>query len=171
MLRVCLGVENRQAVVQVKAEREDTMLRQIVVGLIAGVAFLILDGLVNANPLAQRLHAAYQPIARPSVNALAGSAVDLAYGVILVAFFLTLRPSLPGRTSLLKGLSFGLMVWFLRVVMRVAGEWVTTTVPTSTHAYTLATGLVQVLLVGGLIALLLPQPHAAGSPRSRRSWS
>jgi hypothetical protein len=52
--------------------------------------------------------------------------------VILVALFLTLRPSLPGRTSLLKGLSFGLMVWFLRVVMRVAGEWVTTTVPTAT---------------------------------------
>jgi hypothetical protein len=141
------------------------MLRQMVVGLFAGVAFLILDGLLNANPLARRLYAAYQPIARPSVNALAGSAVDLAYGVILVALFLTLWPSLSGRTSLSKGLSFGLMVWFLRVVMRVGGEWVTTTLPTSTHAYTLVTGLVQVLLVAGLIALLPPQPHAASTTR------
>lgn len=137
------------------------MLRQIVVGLIAGVAFLVLDGLVNANPLAQRLYAAYEPIARPSVNAAAGSAVDLAYGVILVALFLTLRPSIPGRTSIMKGVSFGLMVWFLRVVMRVAGEWVTTTVPPTTHAYTLVAGLVQVLLVTGVIAHLLPQPPAA----------
>jgi len=137
------------------------MLRQLVVGLIAGVSFLILDGLLNGNPLAQRLYAVYQPIARPNVNALAGSAIDLAYGVILVALFLTLWPGLPGRTSLLKGLSFALIVWFLRVVMRAAGEWIATTVPTSTHAYTLAAGLVQVLLVVGLIALLLPQPHAA----------
>jgi hypothetical protein len=136
------------------------MLRQLFVGLIAGVLFLILDGLLNANPLAQRLYAVYQPIARPSVNALAGSAIDLAYGVILVALFQTLWPALPGRPSLLKGLSFGLIVWFLRVVMRVAGEWVTTTVPTSTHAYTLVAGLLQVLLVVSLIALLLPQPHA-----------
>jgi len=84
--------------------------------------------------------------------------VDLAYGVILAAVFVVLRPSLPGDTSLLKGASFGLMVWFLRVFMRVAGEWVTTVVPPSTHAYTLLAGLVQVLLVTALIALLLPTP-------------
>lgn len=140
-----------------------TMLRRIVVCLIAGAAFLILDGLVNANPLAQRLYAAYEPIARPSVSAAAGSAVDLVYGVILVALFLTLRPSLPGRTSMTKSLAFGVMVWFLRVVMRVAGEWVTTTVPAVTHAYTLVAGLVQVLLLVTIIGLLLPQPHAAST--------
>jgi hypothetical protein len=89
--------------------------------------------------------------------------VDLAYGVILVALFLTLWPGLPGQTSLMKGLSFGVIVWFLRVVMRVAGEWVTTTVPTSTHAYTLAVGLVQLLLVAGIIALLLPSPNATSA--------
>ena len=140
------------------------MFRQMVVGLVAGVAFLILDGVLNANPLAQRLYAAYQPIARPSVDALAGSAIDLAYGLILAALFVMLRTSLPGETRLMKGLSFGLIVWFLRVVMRVAGEWVTTTVPVSAHAYTLLAGLVQVLLVGVILALLLPQPEAARAP-------
>lgn len=35
------------------------MWRQIVIGLIAGVAFLVLDGVLNANPLAQWLYAAY----------------------------------------------------------------------------------------------------------------
>ena len=139
------------------------MRRQIIIGLVAGVAFLILDGVLNANPLAQRLYAAYQPIARPSVHALAGSAVDLAYGVILAGLFVMLRPSLPGETSLMKGLSFGVMVWFLRVFMRVAGEWVTTTLPASAHVYTLLAGLMQVLLVTGIIALLLPQPHAAST--------
>ena len=139
------------------------MIRQILVGLVAGVVFLVLDGLLNANPLAQRLYAIYQPIARPGVNAVAGSIIDLAFGVILVAMFLTLRPSLPGATSLAKAASFGLIVWFLRVCMRVAGEWIMTTVPLPTHAYTLVAGLVQVLIVCAIIALLLPGPRAAGT--------
>jgi hypothetical protein len=77
------------------------MRRPIVVGLVAGVAFLVLDGVLNANALAQRLYAAYRPIARPSVHALAGSAVDLAYGVILVGLFVRLcaRASRVGRAS------------------------------------------------------------------------
>jgi hypothetical protein len=137
------------------------MLRQILVGVLAGVAFLVLDGVLNANPVAQQLYAAYQPVARPSVNALAGSVVDLTYGMILAFLFATLRTSLPGRTSLMKALSFGLMVWFLRVCMRVAGEWVVTVVPARVHVYTLAAGLVQILIVTSIIASLLPQTDAA----------
>lgn len=135
------------------------MRRQILVGLVAGVAFLVLDGILNANPLAQRLYAAYQPIARQSVNAVAGSLIDLAFGMILAGFFSALRTSLPGRSRVTKGLSFGLMVWFLRVCMRVAGEWVVTVVPVEVHAYTLGAGLVQMLIVASLIALLLPERH------------
>ncbi len=136
------------------------MLRQIVVGLVAGIVFLVLDGVLNANPLAQRLYAAYQPILRPGANALAGSVVDLAYGLVLVWLFSTLWTSLPGATSLTKALSFGLMVWFLRVCMRVAGEWVMTVVPVPVHAYTLAAGLVQALVVAAIIAWLLPHPDS-----------
>ncbi len=133
------------------------MLRQILVGLAAGAVFLVLDGVINANPLAQRLYADNQPIARPSVNAFAGSVIDLAYGVVLAFLFVMLRDSLPGGGDLAKALSFGLIVWFLRVVMRVAGEWVVTTVPERVHAYTLAAGLMQVLIVCALIAWLLPK--------------
>jgi hypothetical protein len=139
------------------------MPRVVVVGLAAGVALLVTDAVLNANPLAQRLYAAYGPIARPGVNALAGSLIDLAYGLILAVLFVTLWPSLPGETGLLKGLSFGVMVWFLRVVMRVASEWVTTTVPPSAHVYSLVGGLIQVLLVTALIAALLPRPAPPGT--------
>jgi len=136
------------------------MLRQILAGLAAGVAFLVLDGVINANPLAQRAYAVYRPIARSSVNAVAGSVVDLAYGLILVTLFVILRHCLPGGTSLAKAMWFAVIIWFLRVVMRVAGEWVMTTVPWSTHVYSLAAGLVQLLLVAGVIALLLPAQQA-----------
>src|SRR5512136_1236961 len=138
------------------------MLRQVLVGLLAGVAFLVLDGILNANPLAQQVYAVYRPMARSSVNAAGGSLVDLAYGLILVALFVRLRRCLPGHTGVMKGMSFGLMVWFLRVVMRVAGEWVMTTVPVSTHMYSLAAGLVQMPLVCGIVGLLCPEPDTAG---------
>jgi len=139
------------------------MLRGIIVGVVAGGAFLILDGVLNANPLAQQFYAPYHPIARPSVSAVAGSIIDLAYGVVLVFLFVTLRPSLPGQGILMKALSFGLIVWFLRVCMRVAGEWVVTTIPVQTHIYTLVAGLVQILIVAGIIALLLPEAQQAAS--------
>jgi hypothetical protein len=135
------------------------MFRQLFVGLVAGFVFLVLDGVLNANPVAQRLYAAYQPIAKSSVNALAGSAIDLGYGVVLVFLFVTLRGSLPGQTTAMKALSFGLIVWFLRVCMRVAGEWVMTVVPARVHAYTLIAGLIQVLIVAYIIALLVPRQH------------
>jgi hypothetical protein len=141
------------------------MLRRVIVGLGAGAVFLVLDGVINANPLAQRLYGAYAPLARSSVNALAGSALDLVYGVVLAWLFVRLRPSLPGRSSLSKGAAFGLMVWFLRVAMRVAGEWVVTTVPLTAHAYTLAAGLVQLLLVAILIGVLLPEGSEPGTAR------
>jgi hypothetical protein len=146
------------------------MRRQILVGLIAGVAFLLLDGVLNANPMAQRLYAAYQPIARHSVNALAGSTIDLAFGVGLAALFSTLRPSLPGRSWVAKALSFGLIVWFLRVCMRVAGEWIVTVVPAAVHAYTLAAGLIQMLIVAGIIALLLPEGHKIETRRPANEY-
>jgi hypothetical protein len=131
------------------------MFRQIAVGLGAGLLFLVLDGVIHANALAQRLYAVYEPLARDRVNALAGSAIDLAYGVVLAAIFVRLSPSLPGNGGVAKGLSFGLLVWFLRVVMSVAGEWVTRTTPVVTHGYVLLTGLLQVTLVSVLIGALL----------------
>lgn len=137
------------------------MTRTAVVGLAAGLLFLFLDAAIHANPLAQGLYAVYEPLARPGANALLGSAIDLGYGLALAALFVRLRPSLPGRHGLAKGLAFGLVVWFLRVVMNVAGQWVTWTVAPATHAYTLAAGLLQVTAVSVLLgALLTPRQSA-----------
>lgn len=136
------------------------MLRQVVVGLGAGLLFLVLDGVIHANPLAQGLYAVYEPLARPRVNALLGSAIDLTYGVVLAVIFVRLCPSLPGDTGVTKGLSFGLLVWFLRVVMSAAGEWVTKTTPPATHAYVLLTGLVQIAVVSVFLGALLTPRRA-----------
>ena len=76
------------------------MTTYIIVSIISGIVFGVLDGFINANPLAVRLFEIYKPIAKTSVNFVVGMIIDLAYGFILAALFLLVSPSLPGEISL-----------------------------------------------------------------------
>ena len=135
------------------------MLRYVLVSLLTGVVFGVLDGVINANRLAQRLYEVYKPIARESVDAPLGVAVDLLYGFVMAALFLILYESLPGSRGFWKGVSFGLIAWFFRVVMSVMGSWVTFRVPGEALFYSLLTGLAEMLILGMLYGLLLrPAP-------------
>lgn len=136
------------------------MIRFILVSVAGGIVFALADGLINVNPLAQSLYAAYRPIARPSVNAAAGVAIDLVYGFVMASIFLLLHRSLPGQTGLAKGVSFALLVWFFRVVMSVASTWMMFPVPFAALIYTLVTGLGEMLLLGILYGVTL-RPSAS----------
>jgi hypothetical protein len=131
------------------------MWNYILISIISGIVFGLLDGVINANPLAQRLFAVYQPIARKSVNVIAGVLIDLVYGFVLAGLFLLLYNSLPGSTGLLKGLSFGLILWFLRVVMYALSQWMTIDLPKQTLLYIVLSGLLEMLALGGLYGLTL----------------
>jgi hypothetical protein len=96
------------------------MMKYIIVSIGSGILFGALDGVINANPLAQRLYAVYKPIAKTSLNLSAGIAIDLVYGFVLAGVFLLLYGSLPGDIGLAKGVSFALLLWFFRVAMGVA---------------------------------------------------
>jgi hypothetical protein len=131
------------------------MLGYILVSIVSGILFAILDGVINANPLAQRLYAVYKPIARTSINPLAGIVIDLMYGFIMAGVFLLLYNSLPGETGLLKGVSFAALVWFFRVVMSAASQWVMFRVPAQAVLYSLVAGFGEMLLLGVLYGLTL----------------
>ena len=131
------------------------MVRYVIVSAVSGILFGILDALVNANPLARRLFEVYRPIARTSLNPVAGMAIDLAYGFAMAGVFLLLYASLPGTSGLAKGASFAVMVWFFRVVMAAASQWMMFTVPAATVLYSLAAGLVEMLILGVLYGLTL----------------
>jgi len=131
------------------------MTSYIIVSIVSGILFGILDGLINANPIAVKLFEVYKPIAKTSVNFVAGIIIDLVYGFILAALFLLLYPSLPGETGLVKGVCFALMVWFLRAVMSVASQWMMYKVPFKTLLYTLLTQLGEMLILGLLYGLAL----------------
>jgi len=131
------------------------MTRYAIVSLVSGILFGILDGLINANPLAQRLYAVYQPIAKTSLNPVAGLAIDILYGFVMAGLFLVLHNSLPGEAGLVKGIGFALMVWFFRVVMYVATQWMMFNVPVAALLYMLVTGLGEMLILGILYGLAL----------------
>src|SRR5512145_724940 len=131
------------------------MIRYVIVSVVSGILFGILDAVTHANPLAQKLYEVYKPIAKTSLNPLAGIFIDLVYGFILAGVFLLLYKSLPGETGLVKGVSFALLVWFFRVVMYTASQWVMFNIPTETLLYSLLTGLGEMLILGVLYGLTL----------------
>ena len=131
------------------------MTTYVLVSIGSGVLFGLMDGLVNANPLARKLYKVFEPIAKKSINVPIGLAIDLVYGFALAGGFLLLHASLPGPSGLVKGLAFGGMVWFARVAMQVASQWMMFVVPARALAYTLAAGLVEMLALGLLYGLTL----------------
>jgi len=131
------------------------MVGYIVISVISGILFGLLDGLINANPLAKRYYEVYKPIAKTSLNPLAGILIDLIFGFVMAGVYLLLYNSLPGETGLIKGLSYGVLAWFFRVVMQVASQWVMFIVPVKTLLYSLVTGLGEMLILGVLYGLAL----------------
>jgi len=120
----------------------------IVISLVSGLLFGVLDGFIHANPLAVRLYQVYRPITRDSVNFILGIGIDILYGFLLAGVFLVLSPSLPGANGLLRGISFGVLVWIFRVVMDVLSQWVMYKIPAKTLVYTLLTGLAEMVVLG-----------------------
>jgi len=135
------------------------MTRYIIMSVVSGTLFGVMDGLINANPLAQAFYEVYKPILRTSVNVVAGVAIDLVYGFVMAGVFLLLYQSLPGRNGLRKGIGFGFMVWFFRVVMYIASQWVIVNVPVGALIYSLVTGLGEMLVIGIVYGLTLRPPE------------
>jgi hypothetical protein len=131
------------------------MIRYIVVSIASGILFALIDGAMNVNPLAQRLYKVFEPIARKSINVPAGIAIDLFYGFVMAGVFLIIYGSLPGESRIAKGLLYGLLLWFFRVAMQVATQWMMFNIPASTLLYTLACGFVEMIIIGLLYGLTL----------------
>src|SRR4030067_3100702 len=131
------------------------MVSFIIVSLVSGILFGVLDALINANPFARKLNEFYTPIAKTSINVPIGVVIDLVYGFAMAGIFLLLYESLPGEIGVVKGIIFALLAWFFRVVMSVASSWMMFKAPVKTLLYTLFTGLGEMLVLGILYGVFL----------------
>jgi len=131
------------------------MIKYALVSITSGLLFGIMDGLINANPVAEKFYDLNLAIRRTSVDIVAGVLIDLAYGFILAATFVILYKSLPGRAGLVKGVSYAVLVWFLRVVMSAASQWMTLNVPASALLYGVLMGFGEMVVLGILYGMTL----------------
>lgn len=130
------------------------MIRFIITAILTGLLFGILDGLINGNPFAAKLMECYKPIARQSINIPAGLIIDLIYGFAISGLFLLLFPVLPTEIGLIKGIVFGVGIWFFRVLMNVISSWMMFNIPCKTLVYLLLAGLIEMILLGILNGLM-----------------
>ena len=131
------------------------MVRFIIVSIVNGFLLMTMDALINGNPLGRKLYEVYSPIARTFVSIPAGIIIDLIYGFILSLVFLLFYNSLLTENGIIKGISLAVIIWFFRVAMNVISSWITYTVPAKTLLYTLATGLIEMLVIGVVLGLFL----------------
>ena len=131
------------------------MIRYIIAAILTGLMFGIMDGLINANPYAVKLMECYKPIARQGINIPAGLMIDLMYGFAISGIYLLIIPVLPTDYGIMKGLTYGLGMWFFRVLMGVVSSWMMFTVPGKTLVYFLLTGLIEMAILGIVNGLIL----------------
>jgi hypothetical protein len=130
--------------------------RLIVAGIAASVLFLVLDmmlgavgGLITANVFGVPFE---QP---PGIEAKIkfGLLFELINGFMLALIYAVIYRCLPGR-GWQKGISYGLIVWGLRVVMWAFSTFMMTGMPLALIAVTVVTGLIEVLILGVVIAAI-----------------
>jgi len=126
--------------------------RFLIAGIVASVLFLVLDavlgiagGLIGASVFG--LPAGQPDEAKMTI----GLAFELINGFMLTTVYAVIHPSLPGR-GWRKGISFGLMVWGLRVVMWAFSTYMMTDLAPVSIAISVVTGLIEVLILGLAIA-------------------
>jgi hypothetical protein len=130
--------------------------RLIVTGLVASVLFLVLDMALGmaGGWIGKRLFGL--PPAQPAgfdAKIKLGLAFELINGFLLALVYALIHACLPGR-GWTKGVSYGLIVWALRVVMWAFSTYMMTDLAPATIGITVGTGLIEVLILGVVIAVV-----------------
>jgi hypothetical protein len=130
--------------------------RLIIAGITASVLFLVLDavlgmagGLVGAQVFGLPFE---QP---PGIEGkmMISPVFELINGFMLAVIYAVIHPSLPGQ-GWRRGISYGLIVWGLRVVMWAFSTYMMTDMAPILIAITVVTGLIEVLILGIVIAVI-----------------
>jgi hypothetical protein len=128
--------------------------RFLAAGIVASVLFLVLDAIlgITGGLIGQQVFGvpAGQP---PEAKMMIGLIFELINGFMLALIYAVIHPGLPGQ-GWKKGISYGLIVWGLRVVMWAFSTYMLTDMSPVLITITVVTGLIEVLILGVVIALI-----------------
>ena len=130
--------------------------RLVIAGLVASVLFLALDAALGmlGGWIGTRLFglSLSQPASIQSKMAV-GLVFELVNGLMLAAIYAIIHRCLPGA-GWTKGLSYGLLVWGLRVVMWAFSTYMMTDISPVAISINVGTGLVEMLIICVAIGLV-----------------
>ncbi len=128
--------------------------RFIIAGVAASVLFLVLDAVFGVVGGLIGDQCFGLPATQPDeAKMMIGLIFELINGSMLVLIYSVIHPSLPGQRWK-KGISYGLIVWGLRVVMWAFSTYMMTDMSPSMIVITVVTGLIEVLILGIVIAAI-----------------
>jgi hypothetical protein len=130
--------------------------RLLIAGVVASVLFLVLDAAMGmlGGLIGARLFGlpSTQPEGIES-KMIAGLVFELINGFMLAVIYAVIHKCLPGA-GWVKGLSYGLLVWGLRVLMWAFSTYMMTAMSPIAISITVVTGFIEVLIIGVAISLV-----------------
>jgi len=130
--------------------------RLLVAGIVASVLFLVLDAALGTAGGFIGAQVFGLPIEQPpgfEAKIKFGLVFELINGFMLAWIYAVIHPSLPGQ-GWKKGISYGLLVWGLRVVMGAFSTYMMTDTPPNSIAITVVTGLIEVVILCIVVAVI-----------------
>ena len=130
--------------------------RLIVAGIVASVLFLVLDaalGTAGGFVGAQVFSLPFEQPPGIEDKMMIAPVFELINGFMLAVIYAVIHPSLPGR-GWKKGISYGLIVWGLRVVMWAFSTYMMTDMAPVSIVINGVMGLIEVLILGIVIAAI-----------------
>jgi hypothetical protein len=135
--------------------------RLVVAGIVASVLFLVLDAALGTAGGFIGAEAFDLPVEQPpgiEAKMKFGLIFELINGFMLTVIYAVIHPSLPGR-GWKKGISYGLLVWGLRVVMGAFSTYMMTDTPPILIAINVIMGLIEVMILCIVIAAIYKAPE------------
>ena len=128
--------------------------RLIVAGIVASILFLVLDAIFGVlGGWIGELISGIPPEQPDDAKLATGLVFELINGFMLVIIYAVIYPALPGEGGR-RGISYGLIVWGLRVVMWAFSTYMLTDMPPVLISITVITGLVEMLIICVVIAII-----------------
>lgn len=130
--------------------------RFLLAGIVTSILFLVFDMLFGSLGGFIGAQVFGLPFDQPSgieAKIQYGLIFELINGFMLALIYALIHPSLPGQ-GWKKGISYGLIVWGLRVVMWAFSTYMMFDIPTVSIVITVVTGLIEVLILGTVIAVI-----------------
>lgn len=134
---------------------EISVRRIVIGGIFIGLLLLVsgvISGFFSITVFKLPIFVSDSTLWRQEFSPYLSISLDIIYGIILAGLFNLLYMSIPGK-AIMKGISFGLIVWFFKTVMAMGAIRVMFNVSDKILLYWTFSGLLEMLMIGAVLGI------------------